>query len=109
VRAVIEGSLSRHQAAAQFGIGISTAILWVQRFRTGSVKPDKIGGYRPKKIEGRHREWLGTKKRRSVPGDKDRNKLVRHVTAFAFSSPQDSAAKKNAASSESAGRSSFPS
>ena len=32
VRAVIKGGLSRHQAAAQFGVGISTAINWVQRF-----------------------------------------------------------------------------
>jgi transposase len=38
VRAVIKGGLSRHQAAAQFGVGISTAINWVQRFHeTGSV------------------------------------------------------------------------
>ena len=59
VRAVIKGGLSRHQAAAQFGVGISTAINWVQRFlETGSVKPDQIGGYRPKKITGPHREWL---------------------------------------------------
>jgi putative transposase len=59
VRAVMKGGLSRHQAAAQFGVGISTAILWVQRFRrTGSVEPDKIGGYRPKRIAGRRREWL---------------------------------------------------
>src|ERR1700716_2053265 len=59
VRAVIKGGLSRHQAAAQFGVGISTAINWVRRFReTGSVKPDKFGGYRPKKIAGRHRDWL---------------------------------------------------
>ena len=28
VRAVIKGGLSRHQAAAQFGVGISTAINW---------------------------------------------------------------------------------
>ena len=33
VRAVIKGGLSRHQAAAQFGVGISTAINWVRRFR----------------------------------------------------------------------------
>src|ERR1700733_6063471 len=53
VRAVIKGGLSRHQAAAQFGVGISTAINWVQRFQeTGSVKPAQIGGYRPKKIGG---------------------------------------------------------
>src|SRR5213083_1936209 len=59
VRAVIKGGLSRHQAAAQFGVGISTAINWVRRFReTGSVKPDQIGGYRPKKIAGPHRDWL---------------------------------------------------
>jgi len=59
VMAVIKGGLSRHQAAAQFEVGISTAINWVQRFReTGSVKPDQIGGYRPRKITGPHREWL---------------------------------------------------
>ena len=59
VKAVIKGGLSRHQAAAQFGVGISTAINWVQRFQdTGSVKPAQVGGYRPKKIAGPHREWL---------------------------------------------------
>ncbi len=59
VKAVIKGGLSRHQAAAQFGVGISTAINWVRRFReTGSVKPDQVGGYRPKKIAGSHRDWL---------------------------------------------------
>ena len=64
--AVIKGGVSRHQAAAQFGVGVSTAILWVQRFRkTGSVEPDKIGGYRPKKIAGRHREWLVQRCRRA--------------------------------------------
>jgi transposase len=51
VRAVIEGGLSRRQAAAQFGVGISTTIKWVQRFlETGSVKPDKIGGYLPRRL-----------------------------------------------------------
>jgi putative transposase len=46
VRAVIKGGLSRHQAAAQFGVGVSTAINWVQRFHeTGSVRPDQIGGH----------------------------------------------------------------
>jgi putative transposase len=31
----------------------------VQRFRkTGSIKPDQIGGYRLKKISGQHRDWL---------------------------------------------------
>ena len=59
VAAVERDGLSRHQAAARFGVGISTAILWVQRFRrTGSVAPDKIGGYKPRKIAGTHRDWL---------------------------------------------------
>src|SRR5229473_5734437 len=59
VRAVVKGGLSRHQAAAQFGVAISTAINWVRRFReTGGVEPDQVGGYRPKKIAGPHRDWL---------------------------------------------------
>ena len=59
VRAVIKGGLSRHQAAAQFGVGISTAINWVRRLReTGSVRPGQMGGYKPKSISGAHRTWL---------------------------------------------------
>ena len=59
VKAVTKGGLSRHQAASQFGVAISTAINWVRRFlETGSVEPDQIGGYRPKKIAGPHRDWL---------------------------------------------------
>jgi transposase len=35
------------------------AIEWARRFReTGSVAPGKIGGYKPKKISGVHRDWL---------------------------------------------------
>jgi putative transposase len=59
VKAVIKGGLSQHQAAAQFGVGISTAINWIRRFHEiGSVKPDQVGGYRPKKIAGPYRDWL---------------------------------------------------
>jgi len=59
VAAVLTGGLSRNQAAARFGVAISTAIKWVQRFeRTGSVAPSKIGGYRPKAIVGEYRGWL---------------------------------------------------
>ena len=66
VRAVIKGGLSRHEAAVQFGVGISTAINWVRRFHeTGSVKPDQIGGYRPKKIAGAYRDWLVQRCRRA--------------------------------------------
>jgi transposase len=59
VGAVETGGLSRHQAAAQFGVGISTAINWVKRFReTGSVAPGQMGGHKPKSIAGEHRAWL---------------------------------------------------
>src|SRR5436305_7675641 len=43
VAAVETGGLSCHRAAAQFGVGVSTAIRWVQRVRkTGSVAPGQI-------------------------------------------------------------------
>jgi transposase len=40
VTAVEKGGPSRREAASWFGVGISTAITWVRRFRrTGSVAP----------------------------------------------------------------------
>jgi transposase len=54
-----QGRLVAASGGAQFGVGISTAINWVRRFgETGSVEPDQVGGYRPKKIAGPHRDWL---------------------------------------------------
>jgi putative transposase len=59
VGAVELGGLSRRQAAARFGVGISTVIAWVRRAReTGSVAPGKMGGHRPKKLVGAWRDWL---------------------------------------------------
>ena len=59
VGAVESSGLSRRRAAAQFGVGISTVIAWVRRFRgTGSVAPGKMGGHKPKAIAGEHRAWL---------------------------------------------------
>jgi len=59
VRAVEQEGLSRRQAADRFGIGIKTAIDWVRRFReTGSLAAKPMGGCRPKKIVGQHRDWL---------------------------------------------------
>ena len=59
VAAVEKSGLSARQAAARFGIGASTAIRWVGRMReTGSVRPSKIGGYKPRAIAGEHRAWL---------------------------------------------------
>jgi len=59
VAAVEKGGMSRRRAATQFGVGISTVIAWVRRFReTGSVAPGKMGGHKPKAIAGEHRVWL---------------------------------------------------
>ena len=59
VAAVEEGGLSRHEAASRFGVGVSTAIAWVRRFReTGSVAPGQMGGHKPKAIRGEHAAWL---------------------------------------------------
>ena len=59
VRAVEVDGLSRHAAAARFGLGVSTVINWVRRWReTGSLRPGQMGGHKPRKIAGDHRLWL---------------------------------------------------
>jgi len=59
VAAVEEEGLSRNEAAARFGIGISTAINWLQRFKdTGSVAPGQMGGHKPRTIRDEHETWL---------------------------------------------------
>lgn len=59
VKAVAEQGLSRRQAAERFGVGASTVIKWMQRWRTtGSFDPGQMGGHRPKKIAGAWRSWL---------------------------------------------------
>jgi len=53
VAAVERDGLSRREAAERFGIGISSAIRWVERVRrTGSAAPGQMGGYKPKAIAG---------------------------------------------------------
>ena len=59
VAAVTGEGLSRRQAAARFGVSDSTAINWLKRVeRTGSIAPGQIGGHKPRKIAGAHRDWL---------------------------------------------------
>ena len=59
VRAVEVYGLSRHAAAARFGLGVSTVINWVRRRReTGSLRPGQMGAHKPRKIAGDHRLWL---------------------------------------------------
>jgi transposase len=54
----VQGGLSCRQAAARFGVGVSTAILWMQRYRaTGSVAPRPMGGDRRSRLTG-ERDWL---------------------------------------------------
>jgi putative transposase len=59
VAAVLEGGLSRHQAAERYGVAVSTAVNWVSRHRRmGSVAPGQMGGHKPRKIAGAHADWL---------------------------------------------------
>jgi putative transposase len=64
VAAVLEGGLSRRQAATQFDVAVSTAINWVRRFRqSGTVAPGQMGGHRPRTIRGEHEAWLAARLR----------------------------------------------
>ena len=60
----VEAGASCRQAAARFGVGASSAIRWVARYRKrGHVDPDKRGGnLRSHRIDG-HRDlilgWIG--------------------------------------------------
>jgi putative transposase len=59
VAAVLAEGLTRHAAAARFGIAVSSAIKWVARYeRTGSVAPSKIGGYKLRTLRDGHAAWL---------------------------------------------------
>lgn len=59
VTAVERDGLSCNAAARRFGVAISTAVLWLQRHRaTGSPSPGKMGGHKPRKLTGEHRDWL---------------------------------------------------
>ena len=79
VASVEEGGLSRNAAAHRFGVGISTVIHWVRRFReTGSVAPAQMGGYKPKAIRGEHHVWLAERLQR---GDFTLRGLVAELAA----------------------------
>ena len=52
VVAAVESGMSRRQAAARFGVGVSSAIRWVSQWRlTGDLSPKPRGGRRPGRIE----------------------------------------------------------
>jgi transposase len=54
VVAAVEAGASRRQAAARFGVGVSSAIRWVaQAHTTGDLSPKPRGGARrPSRIDG---------------------------------------------------------
>ena len=57
VKAVLSGESCR-AVAPRFGVAVSTIVKWAQRYReTGSIAPDKIGGYRPFVLEP-HRDFI---------------------------------------------------
>lgn len=59
VLAVERDGLSRNAAARRFGVAISTAVNWLARHReTGSAAPGQMGGHKPRKLIGAHRDWL---------------------------------------------------
>jgi putative transposase len=58
-KAVMQEGMSRRAAAQRFGLGASTVIKWMQRWRAaGSIEAGQFGGHRPKKIAGAWRTWL---------------------------------------------------
>jgi transposase len=102
VAAVETGGMSCHRAAAQFGVGVNTAILWVRRLReTGSVAPGQMGGHKPKSISGEHRTWLlgRTKKdftlRGLVAELAERGLKVDYRTVWSFVHAEKLSFKKN--------------
>lgn len=57
VGAIASGESCR-SAAKRFGIAVSSAVKWSQRFRTtGSVAPSKMGGHRKRVLEP-HRAFI---------------------------------------------------
>ncbi len=67
VAAVLRGGVSRHRAAAQFGVGVSTVVNWVRRFHeTGSVAPGQMGGHKPKAIRDGHAAFLSERIRQGA-------------------------------------------
>ncbi len=57
----VDGGMSRRAAAERFGVGVSTAIKWVRRWReTGSWAPRRSGGdVRSHRIDAFREEILG--------------------------------------------------
>jgi putative transposase len=106
VRAVEEEGASRRQAAERFGVAASTAVNWLRRYRaTGSAAPGQMGGHKPRKIAGAHRDWLLERCRQDqgftlmglVRELRDRGLKVDYRTVWAFVHEEQLSFKKNRA------------
>ena len=100
----IEAGESCRSAAARFGIAVSSAVKWSQRYRaTGSVAPAKMGGHR-KRLLVPHRafivERIGQTPHLTLHGLKDelsaRGVRVSHDTVWKFLRREGLSFKKNA-------------
>ena len=100
----IEAGESCRSVAARFGISVSSAVKWSQRYRaTGSVKPGKMGGHRKRVLEP-HRDFIIEQLRQtphlSLHGLKQelasRGVSVSHDTVWRFLRREGLRFKKNA-------------
>ena len=58
VMSAIAAGESCRSVAARFGVAVSSAVKWSQRYRaTGSVAPGKMGGHRKRVLEP-HRDFI---------------------------------------------------
>jgi transposase len=104
VGAVREG-ISRHAAAARFGVSAASAVRWCQLEKeTGSVEPKPMGGARPSKLLA-HREFLLAlvKAEPDLTITEVRGRLAKrgvsvgHATVWRFFKREKISFKKNAA------------
>ncbi len=82
----IDGGLSRRAAAMKFDVSVASAVRWHQRFkRTGSVKPDAIGGdyhsYRAEAHATRVLGWIDVERDLTLVEIRDRLAEQGHVFA----------------------------
>jgi glycine/D-amino acid oxidase-like deaminating enzyme len=54
----VKGVLGGEQSSWGIGVGVKTAIDWVRQYReTGRLSALPMGGRRPEKLVGEHRDW----------------------------------------------------
>ena len=55
----VETGQSRHEVAKRLGISVSCVVKWLLQYAlTGNIVPGQVGGHRPRKIVGEHRDWV---------------------------------------------------